>query len=79
MKKLKIDSSENILTLSANEKANVKKILSEEGNDVKAEGGPIKTVAIFIGLLLAFTTILLPIIDKIFPDAPTVETSSTSQ
>jgi hypothetical protein len=70
MQKLKADNSEISLTLSSDEKAKVKEIVSEEGSAVQGGIGPIKSAAFFLGLLITFTTILLPIIDKIFPDAP---------
>jgi hypothetical protein len=72
MRKLKADNNEISLTLSSDEKAKVAEIVSEEGSAAQGGNGPIKSLAFFLGLLITFTTVLLPIIDKIFPDAPPV-------
>lgn len=77
MKKLKADNNKVSLTLSANDKAKVTEIVSEEGSAVKGGEGPLKSVAFFLGLLIVFTAVLLPIIDKIFPDEPPIVISST--
>jgi hypothetical protein len=78
MKKLKADNNNEVsLILSANDKAKVTEIVSEEGSAVKGGEGPLKSVAFFLGLLIVFTAVLLPIIDKIFPDEPPVAVSSS--
>lgn len=44
-------------------------------NETSAGGGIFKKIAIFGALTLVFAAVLLPIIDKIFPDPPSIETS----
>ena len=42
-------------------------------------GGPLKQIAIFGALTILFASVLLPIIDKIFPDPPSIESSIISK
>ena len=44
-----------------------------------AAGLAIKQLAIFGALTIVFASILLPIIDKIFPDPPSIESSITAK
>lgn len=80
MKKLKVYNSEVQGGNAASEAAlNLKlksfEIEQLESSDVQPGGGIGKKLAIFGALTLVFAAILLPIIDKIFPDPPSIETS----
>ena len=82
LKQLKFLNSKEELAKAAISVQKVGK--SWESEEMAAEtpkgGGPLKTLAIFGALTLVFAAVLLPIIDKIFPDPPsTIESSISSK
>lgn len=84
MKKLKVYNSEvkgdNAVSETAlNLKLKSFEIAQPVSSNVQPGGGVGKKLAIFGALTLVFAAILLPIIDKIFPDPPSIETSISSK
>ena len=86
MKKLKESNSgtSSVVTQSAEDK--LKARLTSYGDDkeiaqpTNTEGGGFgKKIAIFGALTLVFSAALLPIIDKIFPDPPSIQNSISSK
>lgn len=63
------------------EKVQVKRSweIEEDAAPAPQSGGVFKKIAIFGALTIVFAAILLPIIDKIFPDPPSIESSITSK
>jgi hypothetical protein len=81
LKKLKADDiTEKKISLSLNAKdiATVKDTLDDKIIIPNTPAGTLKTVAIFFALTIAFAAFLLPIIDKIFPDPPAIDSSVTT-
>lgn len=81
LKQLKFLNSKEELAKVA---INAKKQSWEDDESVKAApaaaaGLAIKQLAIFGALTIVFASILLPIIDKIFPDPPSIESSITAK
>jgi hypothetical protein len=84
MKKLKTYNSEIKADSTVSESAlNLKlksfEIAQPDSSNVQSSGGFGKKLAIFGALTIVFAAILLPIIDKIFPDPPSIENSISSK
>ena len=79
MKKLNLSNNGSAaVALQNQEKLEARLKSFEDGapsNEASAGGGFFKKIAIFGALTLVFAAVLLPIIDKIFPDPPSIETS----
>ena len=86
MKKLKASNTEITLDMSPSAEEKLKARLTSYGEDKEfvqtprtEDGGFGKKIAIFGALTLVFSAALLPIIDKIFPDPPSIQNSISSK
>ena len=79
MKKLNLSNNGSAAVALQNQEKLEARLKSFEddapNNEASAGGGVFKKIAIFGALTLVFAAVLLPIIDKIFPDPPSIETS----
>ena len=86
MKKLKASNTATTSDVSQSVEEKLKARLTSYGDDKEIaqpprteSGGFGKKIAIFGALTLVFSAALLPIIDKIFPDPPSIQNSISSK